>query len=46
MRLLTHNTLKNIAKNVDKGFPLKLQVNEMKVISDYESKLCNILLRL
>lgn len=31
MRLLTHNSLKSIAKGTRDGFPLKLEIDEMEV---------------
>lgn len=38
MRLLTHNSLKNPAKGVQKGYPLHLEVSAYEVIeSDYNA---------
>ena len=31
MRLLTHNSLKSIAKGSNEGYPLKLEIDEMEV---------------
>jgi len=31
MRLLTHNSLKSIAKGINEGYPLKLEIDEMEV---------------